>query len=113
MWIVAAASRSFYQAILASGASIYEYTGGLLHSKTLTIDGRVTFMGSSNMDLRSFDLNYENDILLQDDAITKAVEERQGHYLKQSKKVTISQVKSWSLPTRLWNNAIATIGPVL
>ncbi len=112
-WIVAAASRSFYQAILQSGASIHEYTAGLLHAKTLTIDGCVTFLGSSNMDLRSFDLNYENDILLQDIATTRAIEERQRDYLRQSRPVTILQVKGWSLPHRLWNNAIATIGPVL
>ncbi|ASJ76213.1 cardiolipin synthase [Granulosicoccus antarcticus] len=112
-WVVAAASRSFYQAILASGACIFEYIPGLLHSKTLTIDGCITFLGSSNMDLRSFDLNYENDILLQDVATTKAVEQRQEDYLKQSREVTVVQVESWSLPTKLWNNAIATIGPVL
>ncbi len=112
-WIVAAASRSFYWAILQSGASIHEYTAGLLHSKTLTIDGKITFLGSSNMDLRSFDLNYENDILLQDIATTRAVEERQRDYLTQSTEVTISQVLAWSLPRRLWHNAIATIGPVL
>lgn len=112
-WIVAAASRSFYRAILKSGASIHEFTAGLLHAKTLTIDGRVTFMGSSNVDLRSFDLNYESDILLQDVSTTRAVEARQQDYLKQSVEVTITQVENWSLPGKLWNNTIATLGPVL
>jgi len=112
-WIVSAASRSFYRSILASGASIYEYRGGLLHSKTLTIDSEVTFLGSSNMDLRSFDLNYENDLLLQDANTSKAVEERQQQYLQQSNKIEIAQVDGWPIYRRLWNNAIATMGPVL
>ncbi len=112
-WIVAAASRSFYQTILASGATIHEYAAGLLHAKTLTIDSSVTFLGSSNIDLRSFDLNYENDILLYDATTTRAVDSRQQDYLTESSEVTMEQVSRWSLPRRLWNNAIATIGPVL
>ena len=47
------------------------YPGPVPH---IIIDGRVTFLGSSNIDLRSFDLNHENDILLQDIATTEAVE---------------------------------------
>ncbi len=64
--IVAAASRSYHRKLLEAGCVIYEYTSGLLHAKTLTIDGQISFIGSSNLDLRSFDLNYENNILLQD-----------------------------------------------
>lgn len=79
----------------------------------INIDGRVTFLGSSNIDLRSFDLNHENDILLQNIATTEAVEKRQADYLSQSREITLSQVHNWNLPHRLWNNAIATLGPVL
>ena len=42
--------------------------GGLLHAKTLTMDGEVTLIGSANIDRRSFDLNYENNILFYDPA---------------------------------------------
>jgi cardiolipin synthase len=42
---------------------IFEYVGGLLHTKSLTLDGEVTLIGSANMDRRSFELNYENNIL--------------------------------------------------
>ena len=112
-WIVAAASRSFYKTLLDAGASIHEFDGGLLHSKTLTIDGRVTFLGSSNMDLRSFDLNYENNILLQDDATTRAVEDRQMDYIASSTQIYPDSVQNWPMHHRVWNNLIATIGPVL
>src|SRR5438552_7141058 len=57
-WIVAAASRSYYSDLLAAGVRIYEYEGGLLHTKSLTLDGEVTLIGSANMDRRSFDLYY-------------------------------------------------------
>ena len=112
-WIVAEASRSFYGRLLSAGCAIHEFKGGLLHAKTLTMDGMVTMIGSSNLDLRSFDLNYENNILLQDPAITQAVRDRQDDYLARADAVTLDQIAAWSRPRRIWRNAIATIGPVL
>ena len=87
-WVVAAASRSYYRGLLEAGCKIREFQAGLLHAKTYTMDGLVTLLGSSNLDLRSFDLNYENNILLQDEAVTREVEVRQQDYMSQS--VTIS-----------------------
>ena len=65
------------------------------------------------MDIRSFNLNYENDILLYDKNVTQAVKNRQLDYLSQSSPVHLNQVLNWKLSQRLWNNVIATIGPVL
>ena len=112
-WIVAAASRSYYADLLAAGVHIFEYRGGLLHSKTLTLDGEVTLIGSANMDRRSFELNYENNILLQDRALTAEVHQRQRSYIAQSMPVTEEMVEHWPWYRRLWNNAIAMLGPVL
>ncbi len=112
-WIVAAASRSYYRRLLSAGCEIHEFKGGLLHAKTLTIDGEVSLIGSSNLDLRSFDLNYENNILLQDIEVTTAIRERQGDYISQSDPVMLKHVIAWPHHRRIWNNVIATIGPVL
>ena len=112
-WVVAEASRSYYDRLLSAGCAIHEFKGGLLHAKTLTLDGTVTLIGSSNLDLRSFDLNYENNILLQDPGITQAVRDRQADYIARSDAVTPEQIAAWSRPRRIWRNAIATIGPVL
>lgn len=112
-WIVAAASRSHYKEMLDAGIVIHEYKGGLLHSKTMTIDGEVTLVGSSNMDLRSFDLNYENNILLYDQSTTRAVYNRQQSYISSSTLVSHSAIEQWSLARRIWQNIIATLGPVL
>ena len=93
--------------------AIHEFRGGLLHAKTLTIDGLVTFMGSTNLDRRSFDLNFENNVLLQDAATTTAVMARQADYIAGSEPVTLDAVRRWPWPRRMWNNALATLGPVL
>jgi cardiolipin synthase len=112
-WVVAAASRSYYSDLLAAGVRIFEYQGGLLHTKSLTLDGEVTLIGSANMDRRSFDLNYENNILFYDPALTAEMRRRQDAYLGRSRPVTPDDVARWSLPRRLWNNTIAMLGPVL
>ena len=112
-WIVGAASRSYYGDLLAAGVKIYEYQGGLLHTKSLTLDGEVTLIGSANMDRRSFELNYENNILYHDPALTGAVRERQQDYIARSHPVTKDAVAAWPMSRRLWNNLIATLGPVL
>ena len=112
-WIVSAASRSYYRKLLEAGCEIHEFKGGLLHAKTLTIDGKVSLIGSSNLDLRSFDLNYENNILLQDEDTTNAIQQRQQGYIANSAPVTLNDVLNWSYHNRIWYNIIATIGPVL
>lgn len=112
-WIVAAASRSYYHRLLEAGCLIYEHGPGLLHAKTLTVDDKVSLIGSSNLDLRSFDLNYENNILLYDAPLTQAIEQRQLTYIADSEPVALEQVLSWSYKRRVWHNVIATIGPVL
>jgi cardiolipin synthase len=112
-WIVGAASRSYYSDLLAAGVRIFEYEGGLLHTKSLTLDGEVALIGSANLDRRSFELNYENNILFYDPAMTSAMRRRQDAYLAQSRPVTAETVAHWPMTSRLWNNTIAVLGPVL
>jgi cardiolipin synthase len=112
-WVVGAASRSQYGELLAAGVQIYEYVGGLLHTKSLTLDGEVTLIGSANMDRRSFELNYENNILLHDAGLTAEMRQRQQEYLDRSRRVEFEEVAAWSVTRRLWNNTVAMMGPLL
>jgi cardiolipin synthase len=112
-FVVAAASRSYYPDLLAAGVKIFEYVGGLLHTKSFTLDGEVTLIGSANMDRRSFDLNYENNILLHDRTLTADMRRLQEHYISKSNRVTREAVAAWPMPRRLWNNGIAILGPLL
>ncbi|WP_235931119.1 phospholipase D-like domain-containing protein [Paracoccus xiamenensis] len=98
---------------IRDGVNVWEYKPGLLHSKTLTVDGRIALIGSANMDRRSFDLNYENNILLNDKATTAMICERQQSYLADSRQVLLEEVAAWPVTRRIWNNALAILGPVL
>jgi len=111
--IVAAASRSYYAELLAAGVHIYEFIGGLLHTKSLTIDGEISLIGSANMDRRSFELNYENNILLYDPVLTRQIRQRQQCYLDSALLVDPEQVANWSRHRQLINNSLAILGPVL
>jgi len=112
-WIVGAASRSYYADLLHAGVKIYEFKGGLLHTKSLTVDDEITLIGSANMDRRSFDLNYENNVLYYDREMTGVMQGRQKQYLNNSVPATAEEVKAWSLMHRLWNNTVAMLGPLL
>ena len=112
-WIVRAVSQSYYRELLEAGVKILEYEKGLLHSKTITIDDKLCMIGSTNIDLRSFDLNYENNIIFYDAKLTKDVRQRQDDYMADSQQVTIERVKKWNIFKRIGQNIIATMGPVL
>ena len=112
-WQVAATSRSYYLDLLKAGVKIYEYSGGLLHAKSLTLDDCVSLIGSANMDRRSFELNYENNILLYDPAFTAEVRARQQRYLESSGPVELAEVLAWPIRRRLWNNAVGMMSPLL
>jgi cardiolipin synthase len=70
-------------------------------------------IGSANLDRRSFDLNYENNIVNQSEALTAAVRARQETYIAASREVTAAEVEGGSVGRRLWNNAVAMFGPIL
>jgi cardiolipin synthase len=112
-WIVAGASRSYYADLLAAGVKIFEFPDGLLHAKTLTVDGELALIGSANMDRRSFELNYENNILFVDPELTLAVRERQQEHLARSNQISSEDVLAWPLKQRLRNNALAMLSPIL
>ncbi len=111
-WVVGAASRSYYAVLLEAGVKIYEYEGGLLHTKSLSMDKEVTLIGSANMDRRSFDLNYENNILLYDPELTESIRKRQIEYIEQSRLIEQREVANWPFYRKLKNNSVAMFGPI-
>ena len=110
---VAAASRSYYAEMLEAGVEIHEYRDGLLHTKALVVDGEVALVGSANMDRRSVELNFENNVLIYDPGLCADLRALQDRYVARSQPVTMSIVETWSVGRRLWNNTVALLGPVL
>jgi cardiolipin synthase len=112
-WIVAASSRSYYKDLIDAGAEIYEYVPGLLHAKTMVVDHCVGLIGSANLDRRSFELNFENNILFLDADFAASVRARQDEYLADCERVTREDVDRYNIALRLWQNLLATVSPML
>lgn len=111
--IVAATSEGFYHGLLSAGVRVMLFRGGLLHAKIVTVDGRMAMAGSANLDRRSFDLNYEVNLLVVDDAFTGALDARQADYVARSRRLTLAEVEGWTRPRRVRNNLLALAAPLI
>jgi cardiolipin synthase len=111
--LVAAACRSAYPDLLRCGVRLFEYPLGLLHTKSITVDARITLVGSANMDRRSLELNFENNLLVLDPGVTATIRDRQLGYLSQSTIVKAETVEDWPFHVRLVDNVIGMASPVL
>jgi len=73
--LTAHAQRSYYEELLRAGVSIYLCNSpAFVHTKLMTIDGEVSIIGSSNMDIRSFELDHEITLISYDSAFTCGLE---------------------------------------
>ena len=111
--IVAATSQSYYAQLIKAGVDVYEFRPGLLHAKTMLADRSVGLIGSANLDRRSFELNFENNILFQDEGLAAVLRDRQSHFITHSDRVTGADVAEYGIARRLWQNLLATMSPVL
>ncbi|WP_436698594.1 cardiolipin synthase [Nocardioides sp. BYT-33-1] len=93
-FLVGHAQASYYKALLEAGVRIYQYPAPyILHSKHFTIDDHVAVVGSSNMDMRSFALNYEVSLMMPDPAVVAKMRRIEDAYRSLSKELTLA---AWS-----------------
>ncbi len=65
-FLVRMASRALYLDLLKAGVEIYHYQKGFIHAKTSVYDRSLAMIGTANMDIRSFDLNFEVNAIMYD-----------------------------------------------
>ncbi len=111
--VVAGASRSYYPELLEAGVELHEFRPGLLHAKTMVADRAVGLIGSANLDRRSFELNFENNILFHDPVFAGELRARQDAWLARSDPVTLATVARYGPAARLWQNTMAMLSPLL
>ena len=83
------ASMSYLGELLRVGVKCYQYTNGFIHSKTVYVDGFVTSVGTANMDIRSFDLNFETNAFIYDREVTREHEEQFLEDIKNCTEITL------------------------
>jgi cardiolipin synthase len=112
-WIVAGTCRSYFEDLVKAGVELYQYRCGLLHAKTMIVDQTIGLIGSANLDRRSFELNFENNILFADRRFAAAISARQNDYLQDSDRFRAEDLARFGIFDRLWQNLLATLSPVL
>ena len=87
-------AQSYFPELTEHGVKIYTYTPGLIHGKTVMVDREAAFIGSVNMDFRSFQLHFEcGEILYRMPAIESLLEDM-DQILQQSERVTPERIKA-------------------
>ena len=99
--------------LMEYGVKIYKYEKGFIHSKTIVADGRIASIGTANLDIRSFQLNFEiNAIIFNCDFASKQ-EEIFKKDIEDSKLVTLEEYNNRGRTIRIKEALIRLIAPIL
>lgn len=106
-FMVGHAQASYYRALLEAGVRIYLYPPPyVLHAKHFTIDDEIAVVGSSNMDMRSFALNYEVSLLMPNRSVVARMREIQDDYRRLSRELTMEEWQQRPARTRYVDNVM-------
>ncbi len=107
------ASLSYLKDLLAAGVRIYQYQKGFIHSKTLVVDSLISSVGTANMDLRSFNLNYEVNAFLYSQKIAHRLVNDFLLDLEESKEITYTDYVKRPLTMKLLESIARLFSPLL
>ena len=85
------AAESYWGELLHHGVKLYTFTPGLLHGKTVLVDGEIAFVGSVNMDYRSFQLHFECGVLLYGTAVSQPLAADMARIMETGERVTMAR----------------------
>ena len=108
------ASRPYLREVSEAGASVYLYQGGFLHSKLMVVDDALVTCGSTNVDVRSFENNFEANVFVYDEGT--ALRLKKIFLDDQQLCLALNNVPSWSQPRfhhRLWESFTRLLSPLL
>jgi cardiolipin synthase len=104
-WMVYHAQRSYYEVLLRAGVRIYRYPAPfILHAKHLSVDDDVAVIGSSNLDMRSFELNLESTLLVHGAEFVNDLRRIEDGYREISEELTLDEHLARPFPGRFVDN---------
>ncbi len=92
--VVAMANWSYTRDLLPTGVKVYRYQGGFMHQKVLLMDDHIAGVGTANFDNRSFRLNFEITLLVDDPAFAAQVEQMLQADLRRSRQVSLEEIEN-------------------
>ena len=111
--LVRFASQAFKGDLLDAGIRVMQFEEGLLHTKSITIDGKVSLFGSLNLDPRSLHLNFEITLAIYNTMFTEKLRSLQQSYVQHSHRMNRKSWESRSKLVRFTENAARLLGPLL
>lgn len=107
------AGESVFEELLESGVNILRFQEGMLHTKAILIDDAISFIGTVNMDMRSFYLNLEVTMAICDTRFTERLNQIADGYIRQSEPVELERWQQRSKFTRFKENILRLATPLL
>ncbi len=107
------ASYSYFEELLKSGAKVYLYENGFIHSKMIIIDDNMFSTGSANMDLRSFMLNFEINAFVYDNEVNKEMKEKFYKDIDKSKELLLEEFMDRKISVRIKESLARLFSPIL
>ena len=111
--LVNGAARSRFAELLGAGVRIYLHQGEMLHSKSIAIDDDLSIIGSGNIDMRSFHLNFELSMVLYGRQVTADLRAQHAKYIRQASEVTLDQWSKRGWFAKVGSNVAGLLGPLL
>ena len=107
------AASSYIGELLEAGIKIYNYQKGFIHAKTIVADSAVMSIGTANMDIRSFKLNFEVNAFIFDDRIAKDGQAQFMKDIQNSEEITKEIYDNRSVVVRIKESLIRLVSPIL
>jgi cardiolipin synthase A/B len=105
--------RSYFDDMLAAGVRIFGFQGGLLHTKSVVVDGQLALFGSVNLDIRSFRLDFEVTLGVYDPEFAHQLLALQERYIRQAIPVDRQTWQQRAGKERFFENLARLASPLL
>lgn len=107
------AAETYFEPLLQAGCRIYRYDRGFLHCKTLSVDEVMATIGTCNLDVRSFELDYEINAMLYDQELAREVKQQFLIDKEYCREITLNSLNTTSWLYRLRNSILRVFSPLL
>jgi cardiolipin synthase len=112
-YLVGYGQRSYYEELMEAGVRICRYGKRFLHAKCVTIDDTIAWVGSSNLDIRSFALNAEVVVLVYDTEACKRIAAEQARYLRDGEMLELERWRQRNPVVKVTENLARLLSPLL
>ncbi len=107
------ASRTYFEELLEAGVKFYEYKPGFMHAKSIIVDSMVASVGTANLDIRGFQVNFEANIVIYNKSEVEKVEKEFISMISESKEIDLDNFRKRKISLKLKQSIARLFSPIL